>query len=152
METRPCSQPTTHSGSLPLGHCCFHALFSHKCHPTLAWVCPSVWECLQVVRGGDWEPGDFEHTSRMQMGQVLWQHGIKHFSGEGAGGLSIWGHNDSYRKQAIVIVMSVLWTFGGFPPHPRINIRLVIKFPLVSYLGPITPLGSFDPQKHLGHK
>ena len=36
MEARPCPQPTTHLGSLPLGHCWFHALFSHQSHPTVA--------------------------------------------------------------------------------------------------------------------
>lgn len=36
METRPCLQPTIHLRSLPLGHCWFHALFSHQSHPAVA--------------------------------------------------------------------------------------------------------------------
>lgn len=133
METRPCPQPTTHLESLPLGHCWFHALFSHRSHPTVAlMVSFTQSECLQAGQTRNKKQNDFEHTCREQLSQVLWQRGAERCLQGSNRGLGVRGDDDGCRTVALTFHgnlrgLKVLLSFLPTTPPTRIHIWGLLK-------------------------
>lgn len=109
METRPCPQPTTHLGRLPLGHCWFHALFSHQSHPRVARWCPS--HSLRVSSG---------RADKEQEAKWLWTH-LQ--SADEPGAVAAWGWVLFAEKAGEVwafegMMTAVEWQPSGFMVMP----------------------------------